>query len=168
MEEVEPTSAIDEAFEIRESAARMMNPRSVSVLRHLPAILRWVTVDIGEDMSVGRGLLDPLPSTPDGDQDFAALPTDAVGQSLLRNRPYGDFIVTGLRPETWHRFRVRYGNSRGWGPWTRPSSPACVFPDWPNIIDVPPDMSADSPFSIYLTWKEPDGNGSEVSCTCKC
>jgi hypothetical protein len=164
-QEQEALTALDQAFEVREIAARMMHPRAVSVLQKLPAVLSWATVDIGEALSVGRGLVGPHPCTPEGDAAFSALPTTPAGGALLRARPYGDFVVTGLQPETWHRFRVRYGNSRGWGPWTKPSSPACVYPDWPNVVDVPPDMVADSPFSIYLAWNEPDGNGSQVACT---
>ena len=155
--------SLDSADQVRECAARMMHPKAVSVLQSLPEDVKWTTVELPYDLSIGLDTLTPHPNTPDGDAAYAALPTSLSGKPLLRNRLYADFIVDKLPPESWHRFRIRFANNRGWSEWSQPSSPCCVYADWPNVITTGPEYVADSPFAIYLSWPEPDGNGSAVT-----
>jgi hypothetical protein len=144
--------------EIREAMARMMNPKAVSVLAQLKPT-PWRTVDMPMDVAMGRA----LHAAPQDDAEFARLPASASGVRLVRRRVYSEFIVPDLRPSTWYVFRIRFGNQRMWSGWSKSSEPCCVYPDWPDVIRRGPKLRAESPFSLYVLWRQPYGNGSVVS-----
>ncbi len=100
----------DEPPEVqRECAARMMHPDAVSVLKHATNDNGWVSVNIATAVARGKGTV-PRPKL---DAVFNALPSAPNGDRLNRDRQYIDIVIPALPPETFHRFRLRYANSRG-------------------------------------------------------
>lgn len=134
-----------------ECAARRMHPDAVSVLRRMKhKDAGWNAVPLSDAVQLGTEIK-PRP-TPD---EYITLPVASNGDKLLPNRPYITVIIDKLTAESFHRFRLRFSNARGFSKWSKASFPCEVFADWPDVIDKAPSAVARSPFTLFLHWKEP-------------
>jgi hypothetical protein len=137
-----------------EGMALRMHPDSVTVLQRLKRDDGWFPVSLSASVELGQDKK-PKPCS-SRTVDVQSLPVGPDGSTLLLNRPFVDIVVDGLKPETFHRFRIRFCNSRGFSKWSKPSVPCEVYADWPDPIEKPPVAVARSPYSLFVTWVEPE------------
>lgn len=152
LNEPQADGEVTETAEDLEGMALRMHPDSVTVLQRLKREDGWSPVLLSPSVELGQNKI-PKPTNP---AEIQALPVGPDGGTLLSNRPYVDIVVDNLKPESFHRFRIRFSNSRGFSKWSKPSVPCEVYADWPDSIEKPPVAVARSPFSLFLTWLEPE------------
>lgn len=98
-----------------------------------------------------------------GHGEVASLETLRRAASVLPpGRPWGCYVVGGMKPTSGHRFRVRCRNWYGASQFSVGSVPCTVSSDRPEPV-MAPMLQTTSPWHALVYWIEPCANGEEVS-----
>ena len=68
-----------------------------------------------------------------------------------------------LKPGTYHTFRLKFRDIRGWSEFSNPSPFYRTKPDKPAICKVP-KWKAIFPDAVHVLWEMPNDNGDEILC----
>lgn len=71
--------------------------------------------------------------------------------------------IKELKPGTYHIFRLKFRDVRGWSEFSLPSPLYRTLPDKPAICKAP-KWKAIFPDAVHLLWEAPNDNGEEILC----